>query len=427
VLITYVIAFNEKEPKMADIRPFPALRPNPELVEKVASPPYDVLNSDEARAMASDNPHSFLHVVKAEIDLPVDADVHGQNVYQLSADNLNKMVTEGTLIQDEVPCFYIYELTMDGDSQRGIAAGVSAQEYEDGLIKKHEFTRREKEDDRAKHVEILQANAGPVLLTYRNTEKVSALINNICDNTDPVYDFTADDGIGHKVWVVADEDDINGISEAFGEIPATYVADGHHRSASGYRVRNLMRDANPAHTGNEPYNHYLAVLFPDNELKIMGYNRVVKDLNGLTAAELLEKAAEKFEVAEGPAAPESAHQFGMFLDSKWYRLTAKDGSFPADDPVEGLDVAILQSNLLTPLLGIGDPRTDNRIDFVGGIRGTDELERRCGLDAAVAFSCYPVSVEQLMTIADADAIMPPKSTWFEPKLRSGVVVRSLKG
>jgi uncharacterized protein (DUF1015 family) len=411
---------------VSDIRPFKGLRPRPDLVEKVASPPYDVMNSAEAREMAAGNPHSFLHVTKAEIDLPEDADVHGDAVYAKSAENFRRMIDDGVLVPDTRDCFYIYRLRMGDHVQHGIVAGSSVQEYEDGLIKKHELTRREKEDDRARHVEQLMANAGPVLLTFKNSPAIRDIVARIVD-TAPEYDFTADDGIGHTLWVVQTPADIVALRDAFARLDATYVADGHHRSASAFRVRNNLRDRNPNHTGHELYNHFLTVSFPDDELKIMGYHRVVQDLNGMSTDDFLARVNEAFEVKQTDhAEPSGPRRFTMFLGGQWYELVAKDGSFPADDPVKSLDCAILQDNLLAPLLGIDDPRTSKRIDFVGGIRGTGELERRCGLDMTVAFALYPVSVEQLMAIADAGEIMPPKSTWFEPKLRSGIVVRTLE-
>lgn len=410
---------------MSDIRPFQGLRPRADLVEQVASPPYDVLSSAEARAMAADNPVSFLHVNKAEIDLPEDADVHGDAVYEKSAENLRRMIDDGVLVRDPGECFYIYRLRMGEHVQHGIVAGFSVQEYEDGLIKKHELTRREKEDDRARHVERLMANAGPVLLTHRNTPVLQDIVAGV-SQTAPAVDFTADDGIGHTVWVISDPVQVQAIGGAFAEIPATYVADGHHRSASAFRVRDNLRAKNPDHTGREPYNHFLAVSFPDDELQIMGYHRVVASLNGLSRDDFLAKVGEAFTVEQtDDAEPRAPRTFTMHLDGQWYRLEAKDGSFPADHPVKSLDCAILQDNLLGPILGIDDPRTSHGIDFVGGIRGTGELERRCRTDMTVAFALYPVSVDQLMAIADAGEIMPPKSTWFEPKLRSGVIVRML--
>ena len=410
---------------MSDIRPFRGLRPHPDHVKAIASPPYDVLNSEEARRMAQDNPLSFLRVVKAEIDFDPGVSLYGNEIYEKSAANLQALIAGGQLVHEDVDAFYVYQLTMGDHVQRGLVCGTSVQEYEDGLIKKHEFTRREKEDDRARHVETLMANAGPVLLTYRADVTIDGLVDGICAGA-PIYDFTADDGIGHAIWVVTRGDLVARLRSAFEGVEALYVADGHHRSASAFRVRNSLRAKNPAHTGAELYNHFLAVVFPDTQLRIMAYNRVVKDLNGLDKADLLAAIGERFEVSPADIAdPPAPKQFGMYLDGAWYRLTAKAGTYAAGDPVKSLDVAILQDNLLAPVLGVEDPRTDERIDFVGGIRGTRELERRCAEDMEVAFALYPTGVDQLMAIADAGEVMPPKSTWFEPKLRSGVVVRSL--
>jgi len=415
---------------MADIRPFPAYRPTADKAREVASPPYDVLNSEEAREMAGSNPYSFLHVVKAEIDLPAEEAKDNPKVYARSAANLQKLMDDGVLVQDEKPAFYVYRLTMGDHVQFGLAVGCAVQEYVDGKIKKHEFTRRAKEDDRAAHMEVIGVNAGPVLFTYRAHDEVRALIHRFIDGKAPHTEFTADDGIGHAIWVVDGEQDIADLQKVFAGIDAIYVADGHHRTASAHRVRDIFRDRNPNHTGDEAYNHFLAVLFSDDELKLMGYHRVVADLNGLSSEEFLAKAGEIFELTEIPSGstPEPAdhQQFGMFLDGKWYRLQARAGSFPADDPVESLDAAILQNLLLAPVLGIGDPRADERIDFVGGSRGSRELERRCSTDMKVAFAFAPAAVHQIMAVADAGSVMPPKSTWFEPKLRSGLLVRSLK-
>jgi len=411
---------------VSEIRPFPGLRPRPDLASKVASPPYDVLSSDEAREMAASNPLSFLHVVKAEIDLPADADLHGEEVYAKSAENFTRMIEEGTLTRDESACYYLYRLGMGDHVQTGLVAGCSVDEYEQGRIKKHEFTRRDKEDDRARHMEVLMANAGPVLFTFRQRPEIAEIFRRL-QKADPVFDFTASDGVRHSLWVISKQADVSAITEAFVPLDAIYVADGHHRTASAFRVRNILREKNAEHRGDEAYNHFLAVLFPDDELKIMGYHRVIKDLNGLDAEAFLAKVEEKFELSDAATPePEGQKAWGMFLDGKWYRLVAKEGSFPAEDPVRSLDAAILQDNLLAPVLGIGDPRTDPRIDFVGGIRGSKELERRCAKDMKVAFAFAPVSVQQLMAIADSGEVMPPKSTWFEPKLRSGMVVRSLE-
>jgi uncharacterized protein (DUF1015 family) len=330
-------------------------------------------------------------------------------------------------VPDPLPSFYVYRLTMGSHVQHGVVAGFSVQEYEDDLIRKHELTRPEKEDDRARHTERLMANAGPVLLTFRARPELRELVAETTSG-EPACHFVAPDGIGHALWVVNDPSRIQAFRSAFAQVPATYVADGHHRSASAFRVRNNLRARNPQHTGEEAYNHFLAVAFPDDELRIMGYHRVVEDLNGLEMEEFLARVRERFHVEKtDDPEPREARQFTMYLDGAWYRLSARPGSFPTGDPVKGLDAAILQDNLLAPILGVDDPRTSKGIDFVGGIRGTGELEKRCQDDMRLAFALHPVSVEQLMAIADAGAIMPPKSTWFEPKLRSGVVVRSLRG
>jgi uncharacterized protein (DUF1015 family) len=410
---------------MSDARPFKGMRPRKDLVEKVASPPYDVMNEAEARAMADGNPYSFLHVVRAEIDFPVGVDSHDDAVYLKGAANLKELEAEGVLVRDQEPAYYVYELTMAGHVQTGIIFGASAQEYEDGLIKKHEFTRRVKEDDRAHHVDILNANTGPVMLTYRAQAGIDRLVEQVQQGAADT-DYVADDGVRHRLWVLSDSSLVGQLRTEFSAVEALYVADGHHRSAAGYRVRNLRRDRNPGHTGNEAYNHYLAVAFPDNQLQILGYYRAVETLAGLTQEEFLARVRESFEVTvTSNPEPTGLHHFTMFLDGQWYSLTALPGTFPEEDPVGSLDCSILQENVLRPLLGIADPRTSEGIDFIGGIRGTRELERRCRLDMAVAFALYPVTVAQLIAIADAGEVMPPKSTWFEPKLRSGMVTRSL--
>jgi len=411
---------------MADIRPFAAFRPAPGQARYVASPPYDVLDGEEARAMAADNPVSFLHVVKAEIDLDPEEARDPEKVYARSAANWRRLVDDGVMVRDDRPGFYVYRLIMGDHVQDGLAVGCSVQEYADGTIRKHEHTRRDKEDDRARHMEVLGVNAGPVLFTHRTNGAVRSLVDGITAQGEPDAAFTATDGIGHAVWVVDDPIDVAAIQAAFADIDALYVADGHHRTASARRVRDLLRERNADHTGDEAYNHFLAVVFQEDELRLMGYHRVVADLNGLSAGEFLARVEGIFDVAptDRPE-PEGHRRWGMFLDGRWYRLTAREGTFQADDPVKGLDAAILQDLLLGPVLGIGDPRQDPRIDFVGGSRGTRELERRCGRDMAVAFAFAPASVAQIMAVADADEVMPPKSTWFEPKLRSGLLVRSL--
>jgi len=403
------------------------LRPRPDLADKVASPPYDVLDSEEARKLGSGNPYSFLHVVKAEIDLPADPAPAGEDIYARSAINFRGMIAEGVLIRDPEPCFYLYRLGMGEHEQTGLVAACSVDEYESGKIKKHEFTRRDKEDDRARHVEALMANAGPVLLTYRQRPGIRELFDEIRRERKPVYDFACDDGIRHTLWVISRPSVKEEVQKVFRPLEALYIADGHHRSASAHRVRDILRAANPEHNGQEAYNYFLAVLFPDDELKIMGYHRVLRDLNGLDAETFIARVAEKFDVSRATRPePDAQKSWGMYLDGEWYRLIAKPGSYPEDDPIRSLDASILQENLLSPVLGIGDPRVDARIDFVGGIRGSAELERRCEVDMKVAFACAAVSVEQLMAVADRGEVMPPKSTWFEPKLRSGVVVRSLE-
>ena len=408
---------------MAEIRPFRGYRPPPELAARVAGPPYDVLDSTEARVLAGGNPVSFLHVCKPEIDLPADLPLYDDRVYAKGRENLRGFVRDGVLVRDAVPAFYVYRQRMGDHVQTGITAAASVDEYADDRIRKHELTRKDKEDDRTRHVDEQDANGEPVFLTYRARPEIDAIVARVTALA-PVYDFVAADGIGHTLWVVDDKATVRALQVAFATVDVTYVADGHHRSASAWRVRELRRARNPHHTGEEPYNFFMAVFFPHDQLAIMDYNRIVKDLAGMSGPDFLAKVAEKFAV--GPAAsgrPEKPTTFGMLLDGRWYRLAAKPGTFPADDPVRSLDVSILQENLLAPILGIADPRTDRRIDFVGGIRGIGELERRCRLDAKVAFALFPTSVEQLMAIADAGQIMPPKSTWFEPKLRSGLVVR----
>lgn len=411
---------------MARIQPFRGWRPRPELCSEVASPPYDVLSSAEAREMASDNPVSFLHVVKPEIDLDPDVDVYSSKVYATGAANLKKLVDDGVLVREATPALYLYRQRMGDHVQTGLVAGASVDEYEADLIKKHEHTRPVKEDDRTRHINTLNANTGPVFLTYKAKAEIDRLIERLTA-ADPTYDFVAPDGIQHVLWVIDEAVDRDALVSAFAGIPELYVADGHHRSAAGTRIRAMRRDANPGHRGDEAYNFFLAVIFPDNQMKILDYNRVVKDLNGSDPSEVLEKAASHFDVkSTEDGRPQGPRSFGMYLDGKWYRLTAKPSSIPEDDPVNRLDVAILQNNLLAPVLGIGDPRKDERIDFVGGIRGLGELEKRVDSgDWAVAFAFYPTSIEQLFAVADAGLVMPPKSTWFEPKLRSGLIVRPL--
>ncbi|MBN2717877.1 MAG: DUF1015 domain-containing protein [Deltaproteobacteria bacterium] len=414
---------------MSDIKAFKGIRPIADKVAQIASPPYDVLSSKEAAEMARNNPISFLHVVKPEIDLADDVDPYSDVVYATGKKNLEKLISDGMMKQDAAPCLYLYRQIMNIHGkehvQTGLVAGVSVAEYEQGLIKKHEFTRVAKEADRTRHVETLNAQTGPVFLTYRAQDNIDTLMQSLTQRS-PVYDFVAADGIRHIFWVIDEGAQIEQLVGAFSKVPCLYVADGHHRSASASTVGRKRRESNPNHNGTEPYNHFLAVIFPHDQMMILDYNRLLFDLNGLSPDAFLLKVAEKFEVTKTDAKkPNAEHVFGMYLDNQWYQLTAREGTFDANDPVQRLDVAILQNNLLAPVLGIGDPRTDDRIDFVGGIRGPEELERRVAAEGAVAFTMFPTPIEQLMAIADAGQVMPPKSTWFEPKLRSGMVVKPL--
>lgn len=409
---------------MVDIRPFRALRPPADIAKHVASPPYDVLSSAEARTLAEGKPNSFLHVIKPEIDLDPEIGLYDDRVYAKAAANLAHMVNTGAMVRDESPHFYVYRQQMGDHVQTGLVAGASVAEYESGTIKKHEKTRPNKEDDRTRHIMTLKAQTGPVFLTHRRDEKIAGILENV-SQTEPTYDFIADDDIRHTLWVV-DQELNDSIAVAFGSLDALYIADGHHRSAAASRVAEAHRQKNPNHSGEEGYNFFLSVVFPDDEMKILDYNRVVFDLNGHSKDDFLAKVRQKFDVVtSSQAKPNRARTFRMYLDGQWYELEAKSGTYPEDHPVDSLDVSILQSNLLAPVLGIEDPRTSERVDFVGGIRGPEELKRRVDEGAAVAFALYPTSMDELMAIADADEIMPPKSTWFEPKLRSGLVVRPL--
>ena len=415
---------------MAVVKAFKAVRPAPALAGQVAALPYDVMDSEEAREMVVGNPYSFLHVDKAEIDLDPGIDLYDARVYEKARENLNQMIADGVFIQDEKPCLYIYKQVMNGRAQIGIVGCASIDEYRNNVIKKHELTRADKEQDRINHVDYCDANTGPIFLTYRAKPAIAKLTAGVMESKAPVYDFVSQDGIGHTVWVIDDDAVVEAICEAFAGIDYLYIADGHHRSASAVRVGMKRRETKPNYDTTEEFNYFLSVIFPDEQLYIMDYNRIVKDLNGYTKEEFLEKVREKFTVTpyagEGALKPQKKHTYGMYLDGSWMLLEAKEGSYDAADPVAQLDVSILQNNLLHPILGIGDPRTDKRIDFVGGIRGLDALSDRVDDGSmAVAFSMYPTTMEDLMDIADADAIMPPKSTWFEPKLRSGLFIHKL--
>jgi uncharacterized protein (DUF1015 family) len=415
---------------VSDIRPFRGIRPRPDLAAVIAAPPYDVVDFDEARAYVADKPHSFLRIEKSEIQLEKGLETLDPRIFQKGRETLQAWLAEGLLVRDPGPCFYLYRQRMGGHVQTGVVAGASVAEYQRDLIKKHEHTRKDKEDERTTHVDTLSANTGPVFLTYRARPALDAFVRRFCERA-PDVDFVSEDGIGHTVWVVSKPAEVEELRALFAAVPHLYVADGHHRSAAASRVQQMRQARNPKHTGEEAYNFFLSVIFPHDQMKIMEYNRVVNDLNGLAPGVFLEKVGEKFAVTDAApagasASPAEPRSFGMYLDGRWLRLTARPGTFPEHDPVRSLDVAILQDNLLGPVLGIADPRTDKRIQFVGGIRGTAELERRARQTGGVAFAMYPTSIEQLMAIADASEVMPPKSTWFEPKLRSGLLVRSLE-
>lgn len=423
---------------MIHVKPFRGVRPIPEKVSEVASPPYDVLNSEEARERVKDRPLSFLHVVKPEIDLDPSIDLYDTRVYTKGAENLKSLIEHKILIKDEKPCFYIYKLRMGDHEQVGLVATASVEDYIQNRIKKHEHTRPDKEQDRVNHIDSLNAQTGPVFLTYRAKKEIDDLIKKGMKK-DPVYDFIGDYDVQHTFYVVDDDSLIRKIGEEFSRVEALYVADGHHRSAAATRVREMRMKQNPRHTGDEEYNFFLSVIFPDSQMRILDYNRTVADLRGMLPEEFLNRVEQKFDVqpydpcccgvvecGEKAYHPQEGHTFGMYMNGQWYKLTAKEGSFGPTDPIGQLDVSILQENLLSHILGIENPRTDKRIHFVGGIRGLEELERLVdGGNYAVAFSLYPTSINQLLAVADAGKVMPPKSTWFEPKLRSGVVVHIL--
>lgn len=414
---------------MATVKAFRAIRPAPELAHKVAALPYDVMDSNEAREMVKGNPYSFLHVDKAEIDLDPSIDLYDKRVYEKARDNLREMIKTGVFQQDEKNCLYIYKQVMKGRVQTGLVGCTSIDDYMNNIIKKHEYTRADKEQDRINHVDYCNANTGPIFLTYRASKEINEIVDRWMANHKPVYDFVSDDGIGHTVWVIDEDAAIQRLEEKFGAVDYLYIADGHHRSASAVKVGLKRRGSFPDYKGDEEFNFFLSVLFPDEQLYIMDYNRVVKDLNGNSAEEFLKKVGEKFDIeeynGEGQFGPTVRHTFGMYMDGKWYKLAAKAGTYNEKDPVDRLDVSIMQNNLLDPVLGIKDPRTDKRIDFVGGIRGLGELERRVNAGMKVAFSMCPTTIEDLMSIADAGKVMPPKSTWFEPKLRSGLFIHEL--
>lgn len=412
---------------MAVFKPFKAFRPAQSVQDKIPALPYDVMNSDEAREAVKGNELSFLHVDKAEIDLDKNIDIYDDAVYQKAKENLEKLENEHFLCQDETPCFYIYRQKMGERTQTGLVGCASIDDYINNNIKKHELTRADKEADRIRHVDTCDANTGPIFLTYKNDERISAVINAFTCENEPVYDFNSN-GVQNTVWVISDSNLTDELFNFFSQVESLYIADGHHRCASAVKVGLKRREENPNFTGNEEFNFFLAVAFPDSELEIMDYNRVVADLNGNTTEEFLNKLNENFSlelVGSEPFKPTESHTFGMYIDGKWYKLSANESIIDKNDPVLALDVSILQNYVLSPILGIGDPRTDKRIDFIGGIRGLKELERRANDDMKIAFSMYPTTVKELMDIADADKIMPPKSTWFEPKLLSGLFIHHL--
>ncbi|ARC83254.1 hypothetical protein U732_4287 [Clostridium argentinense CDC 2741] len=414
---------------MAVVRPFKGIRPQKELVDKVAALPYDVMNTEEAREMVKGNPYSFLHVDKAQIDLDPSINQYDKGVYEKARENLYNMIDEKVYIKDNESCMYIYRQIMDGRVQTGIVGCTSIDDYMKDIIKKHEHTRAEKEQDRINHVDYCNANTGPIFLTYKNVSEVDKIVIE-WTKKEPEYNFVSEDGITHIVWVINDKNTVDKLENLFKEVKYLYIADGHHRAASAVKVGQLRREQNPQHTGEEEFNFFLSVIFPAEDLYVMDYNRVVKDLNDLSTEEFLSKVSEKFDMEAynccNQYKPEEKGTFGMYLDKKWYKLTAKKETFDEKDPVASLDVSILQNNLLRPLLGIEDPRTSDRIDFIGGIRGLKELEKRVDNGMKVAFSMYPTSIVELMNIADAGEVMPPKSTWFEPKLRSGIFVHELE-
>lgn len=414
---------------MAKITPFKGLRPTVALAPQVATLPYDVVNVTEARAIAS-NPYNFYHVTRSEVDMPEGIDVHSAEVYQKAKENLEDFIAKGILVQDKEPCYYIYKLVMNGREQTGLLCGSSTADYNTGVIKKHEFTRPEKELDRINHIKTTRAQTGIVFLAYRDQQDVQDIINNWKQDHQATYDFVAEDGVQHTVWVMNDYAKVASITRLFEEqVPATYIADGHHRAASAAKVYEEMNNSDIAITGDEAFNYFITCIFPESELKILDYNRVAKDLNGHSDETFLAALATHFSIEKAtssdPYKPAQAHEFGMYLSGQWYKLVAKSNAYTTD-PIGILDVTILQNKILSEILAIHDPRTDKRVDFVGGIRGLKALEERVNSgDMAVAFSCYPVSIQQLFDIADSGQVMPPKSTWFEPKTRDGLVVYTI--
>lgn len=410
---------------MAVVKPFAAFRPRADIVDKVAALPYDVYNRKEAIEEIAKEPLSFLRIDRPETNFDESVDTYAPCVYNKAKELLDEMIADGSYIQEGLPVYFVYELIMDGRSQVGLVACASVSDYENEIIKKHENTRADKEIDRINHVDTCSAQTGPIFLAYRAIEEIDNIINHTIMEK-KVYGFTSPDGVTHNVWIINNQEKVDTIINAFDSMNSIYIADGHHRAASAVKVSSKRRQGNIKHQGDEEYNYFLSVLFPHNQLKILPYNRVIKDLNGLDKKEFLNSLTKFFFVSESnePVSPSNKGVFGMFLDNQWYRLTAKS-EIISDDPVKGLDVSILQDNLLEPILGIKDPRVDKRIDFVGGIRGLLELEKRVDFDMEIAFSMYPTSIDELFSVADAGMLMPPKSTWFEPKLRSGIFIHKI--
>ena len=411
---------------MAIVRAFKAFRPKVGLESKIAALPYDVMNSEEAREMVRDNEYSFLHVDRAEVNLPKDTNIYDKAVYEKARDILDKMIQDGLYVQDDNPCMYIYRQTMNGNSQTGLVICAAIDDYINDKIKKNEHTRKDKEIDRINHVDYCDANTGAIFLTYRNQTEISKIMDKWIQN-EPLYDFISEDGNGHIIWIINNDSDIKKLTTLFKTIDSLYIADGHHRAKSAVEVGLKRRRENPGYTGEEEFNYFLAIVYPDNELEVLDYNRTVKDLNGLNEDEFLSAIEKNFKIKVSKEAvkPKKKHTFGMYMNNIWYELEAKDGTFNEEDPMERLDVSILQNNLLSPILGIDDPTKSDRIEFIGGIRGIKELEKRANKDMKVSFSMFATTIDDIMSIADSGMIMPPKSTWFEPKPRSGLFIHKL--
>lgn len=413
---------------MVTIKAFKAYRPVKEHVKEIAALPYDVMNSSEAREMVKNNELSFLHVDRAEVNLDTSVNEYDEIVYKTASKVLDKMIKEELYVEDAKPCIYIYEQIMNGRGQKGIVCCASVDDYINNTIKKHEKTRTIKEIDRINHVDICNAHTGPIFLTYRNNEKISLIINE-WSKKEPIYDFISDDGNGHRVWIIDDDLIISELIKLFKEVKNLYIADGHHRSASAVKVALKRRKQHPNYSGNEEFNYFLSIIYPDTELKVLDYNRTVKDLNGLNKSDYMKMIERNFSIYKSKdnlaVHPKEKHEFGMYIDKEWFILKAKEGSFNKNNPIESLDVSILQNNLLSPILGISDPTKSERIEFIGGIRGLKELERRADSDMKVSFSMYATTIEDIMNVADSGKTMPPKSTWFEPKPRSGIFIHKI--